>query len=156
MTTTVVAEVAVSDVVEVVVVVEVVMDHLEAVSVAEEMMVTKIRYLIVLIFLFNNFFFLKMVDLVVEVGEADSEIAVDLVIVVAEVAIVVVTVVVVAAGVAVEAMAVIAEASVGEEVAIEEDTIVADEAEVAVVRHLGKHYKFSKQNSFLFTVFLQQ
>jgi|LakMenEpi03Aug12_release.lakeMendotaPanAssembly.Ray.scaffolds.fasta_scaffold1029850_1 hypothetical protein len=57
MTTTVVAEVAVSDVVEVVVVVEVVMDHLEAVSVAEEMMVTKIRYLIVLIFLFNNFFF---------------------------------------------------------------------------------------------------
>jgi hypothetical protein len=97
-----------------------------------------------------------MVDLVVEVGEADSEIAVDLVIVVAEVAIVVVTVVVVAAGVAVEAMAVIAEASVGEEVAIEEDTIVADEAEVAVVRHLGKHYKFSEQNSFLFTVFLQQ
>ena len=76
-----------------------------------------------------------MVDLVVEVGEADSEIAVDLVIVVVEVAIVVVTVV--AAEVAVEAMAVIAEASVGEEVAIEEDTIVADE--VAVVRHLGKH-----------------
>ena len=95
-----------------------------------------------------------MVDLVVEVGEADSEIAVDLVIVVVEVAIVVVTVV--AAEVAVEAMAVIAEASVGEEVAIEEDTIVADEAEVAGVRHLGKHYKFSKQNSFLFTVFLQQ
>ena len=58
MTTTVEAEVAVSDVVEAAVVVEVVMDHLEAVSVAEEMMVTKIRYLIVL----SRYFLLSLIN----------------------------------------------------------------------------------------------
>jgi len=96
-----------------------------------------------------------MVASVVEVGEADSEIAVGLVIVVEEVAIAVDTVEVVE-GVA-EEDTVIVVASVVEEVVIEEDTVtVVDEAEV-VVHHSGIKFRniYLKVTKFTVFVFLR-